>query len=396
MVPQREAAAVAVALALAGSSGSGGGSGGGGFLSRLRDGNGSGWGQWVDFEYLIWYSKERRIPPLVTTSPAGTLQAAAGELGLPTTTILFGDELIGDDPQSGYRFSFGTWLDTHHTFGIGGRYFSVGDEGDTFSASSTGDPILARPYFDVATGSQEALLVAFPNVNSGNINIEATNEARGFDVYLRKLLLAGYCNRVDFIGGYQYTNVEDSVRAAHQLTVEQLGGQIPQGSQVSTVDLFEVENEFHGGFFGVSAVAEDGRLTWRLLTKVAFGNMNQQATVSGSTVTSVPPPTPSSSTAPFGLLALPTNIGSVDRDEFAVVPEINLSVGMKLTRNIQVTVGYNFIYWSKIALAGDIVDTTIDTSQIPGPSAATRPTVNLVDDDGFWYQGVSVGGNIRF
>src|SRR5882757_945505 len=46
---------------------------------------------WAEMEYLAWSVKGDRLPPLVTTSPAGTPQAQAGILGPPSTTVLFGD-----------------------------------------------------------------------------------------------------------------------------------------------------------------------------------------------------------------------------------------------------------------------------------------------------------------
>src|SRR5260370_41905692 len=49
---------------------------------------------WVEMEYLAWSVKGDRLPPLVTTSPAGTPQAQAGILGPPSTTVLFGDSSV--------------------------------------------------------------------------------------------------------------------------------------------------------------------------------------------------------------------------------------------------------------------------------------------------------------
>ena len=107
------------------------------------------------------------------------------------------------------------WLEPTQSTGIGFRYFTIEDE-ENFNVSSDGDPILGRPFFDTVTGSGAALLVAFPGVNSGSIDVTATNEARGFDVYFRKLLLSGNCNRFDLIGGYHNSTVEDTVNIATQ------------------------------------------------------------------------------------------------------------------------------------------------------------------------------------
>jgi len=351
---------------------------------------------WADAEYLLWWNKERFVPALATTSPVGTAQAVAGRLGLPTTSVLYGDGLIGGDAQSGYRGSLGFWLDHGQTIGLGARFFYMGDENDGFTASSNGNPILARPFFnaDPLVLAEDALLVAFPGISTGTINIVATNVAKGGDLYLRKLLLSGYCNRLDLIGGYQHTELDDAVWVGHSLVSQDPGGAVPVGTLIDSQDRFKTENQFDGGFIGLMTEAEDGRLTWRMLTKIAFGNMKQSYSVSGSTATTVPGGPAAG--ANNGLLTWPTNIGFADRNTFAIVPELNVSVGYKLTRNVQLTTGYSFIYWSKVVLAGDIIDTTINPTQLPGPLVgAARPTVSLFDDD-FWYHGISAGVNVRF
>ena len=215
----------------------------------------------------------------------------------------------------------------------------------------------------------------------------------GGDLYLRKLLLSGQGNRIDLIGGYQHTDLDDDVWITHSL-VSQGGGPIAIGTVIESQDRFQVENQFDGGFVGLMAASKDGGLSWRLLTKVAFGNMRQAYTISGSTVTTVPPgPAAGINT---GLLTLPTNIGFASNNTMAIVPELNVSVKYNLKKNVQLTAGYSLIYWSKIILAGDIIDTTINPTQVPGPLVgAARPAVS-VSDDSFYYHGITAGVHIRF
>src|SRR5262245_36483289 len=49
---------------------------------------------WAEVDLLAWSVKGDRLPPLVTTSPAGTPFAQAGVLGLSTTSVLFGDSSV--------------------------------------------------------------------------------------------------------------------------------------------------------------------------------------------------------------------------------------------------------------------------------------------------------------
>src|ERR1022692_2583343 len=54
---------------------------------------------WARADYLLWWTKGSRVPPLVTTSPA----ASGGIIG-PGTTVLFGGSSLDSDPSSGVRF----------------------------------------------------------------------------------------------------------------------------------------------------------------------------------------------------------------------------------------------------------------------------------------------------
>src|SRR5207249_3637555 len=54
---------------------------------------------WFDAEYLLWWTKNDHVPPLITTGPA---TFPVGFLGNPGTTVLFGGSL-DRNPFSGAR-----------------------------------------------------------------------------------------------------------------------------------------------------------------------------------------------------------------------------------------------------------------------------------------------------
>jgi hypothetical protein len=58
---------------------------------------------WAELDVLAWSVKGDRLPPLVTTSPLGTPFGQAGVLGLPTTTVLFGDSSLNGAWRAGGR-----------------------------------------------------------------------------------------------------------------------------------------------------------------------------------------------------------------------------------------------------------------------------------------------------
>jgi hypothetical protein len=109
-------------------------------------------------------------------------------------------------------------------------------------------------------------------------------------------------------------------------------------------------------------------------------------------------------TVPGGLLALNSNIGNYSHNRLTFVPEIGLTLGYDITPRLQVTMGYNFMYWSNVLRPGDQIDTTLDLTRVPilndptvfppaanvRPATAIRPTPQLRGSD-LWIQGMSWG-----
>ena len=132
--------------------------------------------------------------------------------------------------------------------------------------------------------------------------------------------------------------------------------------------------------------------------KVALGEVHQTVDINGNTTFAVPGVTTAS---PGGLLALPTNIGSYTRDHFAVVPEVGVKVGYQVTEHLRVFVGYTFLYLSNVLRPGELIDRTVNVSQLPsilGPGTlvgAPRPALTFKDTD-FWTQGVNFGLELRY
>ncbi len=206
------------------------------------------------FDFLQWYSKSRYLPPLVTTSPIGTPPADAGELSNPNTTILFGGNRVGGDRQAGGRIRLGLWLDDCQTHALGVRAFGNEGQDVVYNAASTGDPILARPYFDTnpLVNAEAAFLVAYPGLFDGNINISSKTDVLGGDVFFRSLLRQGCDHRLDWLAGYQLSRIDDGI--------VMYSSSNSVGVVTELTDVFDTKNEFHGGWLGLQ-----GRSLSRLL-----------------------------------------------------------------------------------------------------------------------------------
>lgn len=355
---------------------------------------------WVRTDYLLWWSKGNALPPLVTTSPNETSRDLAGVLAFPQTQVLYGNERVNDDARSGGRLSFGIWLGDGQHLGIGGTFFSLGDGTSNYSQSSLGLPILARPFRDAVTGLQDAQLVAFSSTADGDIaagwvSVSTKNEVHSADMYLRSEVHR-YCNgRADLIGGYRYSRIDENLIIQDQIISTDQGGLTPVGTTIDGVDHFSVRNDFYGADVGWIIERDYGRWSLEWLTKVGLGTMRQQATIQGESVVSVPG---AGLMAREGsLLAQPSNIGTYERDRFAVVPEVRLNVSYRFNSCWKATAGYTFIYWSEVLRTGHQIDYSVNTSQLSGPPLVgpAQPAFAFQSGD-FWVQGLNLGLEYAF
>ena len=341
------------------------------------------WRTWADVEYLFWWSKGRELPPLVTTGGTGII-------GDPGVQVLFGNERVGVDPRSGGRLTVGAWLDGCNQVGAGVRMFGMEGDSSGFEAASTGAPLLARPFISTVTGLENALLIASPGQNVGSINIDTSQDVLGSEVYLRVAIDQGRHYRVDMVGGYHYTRVDDGLNIFSETTALVPLGPFPANTVFQVTDDFDAQNDFHGGVLGLQTSIYNGCWTLTGLAKISFGNMRQTVSINGSTV--ITEPLNPSATSQGGLLALPTNIGEYARNEEAFIPEVAITLSRQVTDHLSLSVGYSFIYWSNIVLAGDQIDRTINPSQLNGLPliGPARPEFAFRDTD-FWLQGLNFG-----
>lgn len=355
-------------------------------------------------EYLAWNMRGMNVPPLVTTSPQGTLRSQAGVLGTPGVDVLFGGTTVNDSTRSGARVTLGMWLDECRKNAMELDYFVLSDGTDGFSQTSNGNPILARPFFNMLTAQESSELVAYPQVITGTVTVDTLTQFQGGGIRLRRVLCCGedcgpsFFNpypqpgayRYEVLLGYRVVELNDQVNINENLTALS-----PTGTFLLN-DQFASTNEFHGVDLGMSMQWRRGRWTADVISRVAFGNTRSTVSIRGNTQTNDGTGVNSYN---GGLLAQRSNIGDYSANQFSVVPELGFMLGFDVTPSLRLFVGYSLIYWSNVVRAGDQIDLDLNPNLIP-PEAAPftgplRPQFVFVETD-FWVYGVNAGLELRF
>lgn len=323
---------------------------------------------WLDAEYLLWSVTGDDSPALVSTNPTVSPDLVAAD-----TSVLFGGGDLLNDDRSGWRIRFG--MGSLNRTGLEGEYFRFSDEDVSFSATSDGTTILGRPFFNVnpldAAGNADlpvrefASLTAFPNEASGSINVDLSSALESAAVRWRFALgnRRSRFGRVSSYGvlGYRHLRLADTLRIRD--VQDSLIAADPGRIDVS--DHFDSTNNYHGFEFGSAWQLQLRGCLLRCDAKLGLGNSSQDVSINGTTT--ITGSLGSDGTYATGLLAAPSNIGSYQQDEFAMLPELNLAAVWHLNRATTFNVGYSLMYLSRVARATEQIDRNLNPNFFAPP-----------------------------
>lgn len=356
---------------------------------------------WVRPEFGLWWLKGYSVPALVTTSPLGTDQTLVGRLDQLGTTTLYGGDRISDTLRTGGRIRFGLWCDPCSMHGIDVSYMGLASGDDKFSASSDTTPILARPFYNVEPNlvGPDAELVAYPQILSGNINIQNQTSFEVIEVLYRHRSPRTRSESLDFLLGWRFSRLDDRLSIQDFKTSLDPGSGIAIGTTILEQDHFIARNRFNGVELGLIKDGYCGCWSWELMGKMALGRARSRTNITGQTVVTVPVVggVDDVNVTPTGLLAQQTNIRTIDTNSFAVIPEARLGLGCLITDRLQATLGYTFMYWPGVERAGLLIDPRLNLSQLApgGLTGPARPT-NVSGSSSVWAQGINFGFNYQF
>jgi hypothetical protein len=353
--------------------------------------------EWQQFEYLLWWIRDARVPPLITANRTGPVPV----LSEPSTTVVVGNRGLDNLDHSGGRFTLGGALDSAGTLGLEGTYFFLGSRTTTVGAGTSGapgTPSLGIPFNDVTTGTQSVQTVTYPGFARGSVSVSDSARLQGAELNgLVNLAWNGWF-QADGLIGFRYFEVDEGIQLAYLSNQIALPGVM--GLQTGAADQFDGHNRFYGGQLGLRLNFIKGPVFLNLVGKVALGDTYEVVRINGVNATGLPGQ-PAHLTQ-GGTLAVMSNSGRFARDQFAVLPEATVRVGVLLPNKTRLFVGYNLIYLSALARPGNQIDTAANPTQIPrstrgnlpffGPA---RPQFAFQGTD-FWAQGLVLGVEYRY
>jgi hypothetical protein len=347
---------------------------------------------WARAEAVRWSLPDGPLRvPLVTTGDP-TVDPLAGNLGQPTTRVLFGGAGLDYGPAAGFRVTAGG-----ATAGFGGEVSVLRLDGRevAFGARSgpAGSPALYVPVFNLGTGREGSVIVADPVFGEAGAAAALSRSALwGWEANALVPVGCGWAE-VALVGGIRYLELTESLALRTSAT------DLVFGTQTDGVDVFGTSSRFYGGQVGGRVTASHGPWFAGLTARVAVGATRSSADVAGQTVQVASPPTPSG-TFPGGIFAQPTNLGRRSATDLAAVPELNLRIGWEAWGCLRVYVGYDMLYWTRVARPGDQIDRSLNLSQSPvfgaGSLTGSARPAGLLGRTDFFAHGLAAGLELRY
>lgn len=367
---------------------------------------------WVNTDYLLLFAKAQPTAfPFVTTSAP----FAGGRIGQVSTTVLHSQTDLGYNLFSGFRVTGGYFADAERRFGYYASGFMTEQKSNIFAMSSdqTGQPLLARPFFDTQINNQNVLLVSSPTFASGNVLTYSSSQTWGAEGgpvinLFRSCPDQGCLWNFDLITGFRFLQLRELLRMQQFTTLigtatAPFDGKLyGAGAQIEVNDEFSTVNRFYGGQLGLNGGLRLNRWSLDVVGKIAIGVMNQTIDANGYSVLRTGTPTaPVVSNVRAGLFANSSNFGRIRDDQFCVIPEVTANLGYSWTSWLNTSVGYNFLYVSRVARPGNQFSNNVNPALIPtSPNYGTGAFIPSTDLRGtqtdFWIQGVSFGLNLRY
>ena len=339
---------------------------------------------------FVWIKSSPTPVPIVTDN----------YLDQPNVNVLLGGGSVDTNPNAGFRLTGTYRVDSRWAVELTGFYVPTRSTSSSVSSSGKlGSTDLLLPFFDATINRENVTEISYSPDYSGTAQATLSNNLGGGELNATWSMPQQGDLKVDLVGGVRFLQLRESY------TITTSSPYIPPNPADvwNTTDSFDARNRFFGLQVGARAWYDSGPWVGSAFGKIALGSMQQRVSINGSLVTNDFNGYGAPQSFTGGYFALPTNSGDHSRSTFAVVPEVGINVGYRLSPQAIVYLGYSFLYASSVVRPGEQVNRNINPTQVvtyggeppAKPVGAAQPAFNFNTTD-FWAQTLAVGIAYRF
>lgn len=306
--------------------------------------------------------------------------------------MLFGGSDANYGAFSGLQVTVGTWLNAERTYGVEASGFLLQQRSVNFAARSdgVGNPPIYVPVYRAELGREGSFTISDPLLMGGlghDIAVSLKTQFWGTEANGVFNLARSENASLDLLLGFRYLDLAEDLHLDTVLT--EAAGLFNQHEG------FNTRNQFYGGQIGAKLGIRRDVFTFDAIGKVALGSSQQMVDTFGSTVFTAPGG--AVSTFRGAIFTQPTNLGHQSGSQFAVAPEVELKLGVRVTRRLTAFVGYDFLYLSSVVRPGDQIDRSVNETQSTGaPLIGPARPAPLFQRTDFYSHGVNLGLEFTF
>ncbi len=390
---------------------------------------------WTDVEYLLWFIKDNPNPTALVTD--GSYQdALPGAIGQPHTHTVLGKRSIDMGWMQGFQANAGWWIKPN--MGIEGTYFllpTVSTSKSLRTSGEPGSPNYAVPIFDVSgvfglngIAGETIFILPGPFIDdpgfSATYTLKLKSQLQGaaLNYVYRMIKKSGL--QLECAGGGRWLQLREML--LFKARSHAAPGSTFDHAFYNSTDQFKTRNDFIAAQFEIDASYRIKKWHLKAILDGMLGAMLQRVRIHGHSQTSdgnlfFLTKGTSEEVLPGGVFAQPSNSGTHKRNPLVWGVEAKIRIGFEMTKNIEMGLGYTFLWISKVVRPGNQIDRKINSTRTaladasratvgvgpgpisfgspPGPAPAAhdahRPKV-LFKTAAFWAQGLDAGIQFNF
>lgn len=347
---------------------------------------------WITPELLMMWSKDGPVHDMIVLQ---TTDGTNPFLDNPTARRLFDNNDQDYGLQMGGRLSFGLWVDESRQWGVELSGFALEEKSARWNGAWDGvGETVAFSTYSVDPPGELAWWIA-DDTGPGTISISSSSQLWGVGASGLVNVKRSENLSLDATFGVRYLDLSEEFIVGSTAILDVPGLYQDWWQE----DRFKARNQFYGAKLGArfSYTAWD-RLLLSVEPSIALGANDESLDIHGATRVNA-------LTGSNGYFATVTNSGDYSKVRFAVVPEIKLGLGCKITRNLSFNANYNFLYVSDVVRPGlqvsrrhnNDVDPWWNGTGVPVDSTSTpREPASRFKTTDYWAHGVGVNFKIQF